>query len=181
MDEGPCLFALRTGIMQIIEDTQGEQRFGSFPARAQTHGIRSTLALPLVPPGQHTTGVMNLYARRPSSFPPQVRDQVAVFAGYAAGALGVAQKIAHHTQFSEDLQTALASRSVIDQALGIIMAQQRCPAQRAFQMLSRASQNRNMKLRDVAADIITNVTGTPPASPQPLQPRTHPGQEQGPT
>lgn len=171
LDEGPCLAALRTGQAQLITDMGSESRFDSFPARAQAHGIRSSLAQPLTPPGQHTTGVMNLYATQTDGFPAAIRDQAAVFAGYAAGALGVAQKIAHHTQFSQDLQTALASRTVIDQALGIIMAQQRCPAERAFQILSRASQNRNKKLRDVAVDIISQVTGAPPPSPPPLRPR----------
>jgi AmiR/NasT family two-component response regulator len=51
---------------------------------------------------------------------------------------------------------------VIDQALGILMAQQRCSADEAFALLRTHSQNNNRKLRDVAADLITRVTGQPP-------------------
>ena len=56
-----------------------------------------------------------------------------------------------------------ASRAVIDQALGILMGQNRCPAAEAFDILRTASQNRNVKLRDVAVQIVTAVSGQPPA------------------
>ena len=65
---------------------------------------------------------------------------------------------------SQHLQNALASRAVIDQALGIIMGQNRCTADEAFDLLRTISQNRNIKLRDIAAELITAVTGQPPAS-----------------
>ncbi|MFI6642437.1 GAF and ANTAR domain-containing protein [Streptomyces sp. NPDC050504] len=172
--EGPCLETLHTGRPHHADDLSREQRFGSFPSRAQTHGIRSMLALPLTPPGQKTTGVMNLYGTRVGSFPPAVRDHAAIFAGHAAGALGIALKVTSHAQHSADLQAALRSRTVIDLALGIIMGQQRCTADRAFQILSRASQNRNTKLRDVAAGIITQVTGQPPPTSPLFAPRTPP-------
>jgi AmiR/NasT family two-component response regulator len=64
---------------------------------------------------------------------------------------------------SDHLQTALVSRAVIDQALGIIMGQNRCSADEAFDVLRRTSQNRNIKLRDIAADMVTAVSGRPPA------------------
>jgi ANTAR domain len=77
-------------------------------------------------------------------------------------------------KLTTQLRAALASRSVIDQAIGIIMAEQRCTAQQAFEILRIASQNRNAKLRHVAADVITNLTGRPPQPPPfrlPGQPR----------
>ena len=54
---------------------------------------------------------------------------------------------------------------MIDQAIGVIMAQERCTQTRAFDLLRSASQNRNVKLRDLAAAIVTSVSGEPP---QPL-------------
>jgi AmiR/NasT family two-component response regulator len=56
----------------------------------------------------------------------------------------------------------LTSRSVIDQAMGIIMAQQRCDAATAADILGRAAQNRNRKLRELADEIVTTVSGKPP-------------------
>ena len=59
----------------------------------------------------------------------------------------------------------MASRTIIDQAIGILMGQQRCNAAQAFAILRTASQTRNRKLRDIAADIVTSVGGplSPPA------------------
>ncbi|MDN3023572.1 GAF and ANTAR domain-containing protein [Streptomyces sp. S.PB5] len=168
--DGPCLATLRTGDPHHVENVDLEERFGDFPGIARESGLRSMLALPLVPPRQQLAGVMNLYSTEPGSFTRPVREEAAVFAGHVAGALGVALKIAGHLQFSLDLQHAIASRTVIDQALGILMSQERCGAERAFEFLSRASQNRNMKLRDLAADIVESVTGRPPSS-RPPRPR----------
>lgn len=148
--EGPCLETLWTG--------------------RPHHGVRSMLALPLVPPRRQLAGVINLYSTEPGSFTRPVREEAVVFAGHVSGALGVALKIAGHLQFTRDLQHTIASRTDIDQALGILMSQQRCSAERAFELLSRASQNRNVKLRDLARDIVENVTGRPP-SPRLPRPR----------
>jgi AmiR/NasT family two-component response regulator len=71
-------------------------------------------------------------------------------------------RLAEHSEMSAHLQAALASRAVIDQALGIIMGQNRCTADEAFEVLRTASQNRNVKLRDIAADMVTSVSGQPP-------------------
>jgi AmiR/NasT family two-component response regulator len=55
---------------------------------------------------------------------------------------------------------------VIDQAIGIVMAESRCDADQAFATLSRASNNRNMKLRDLATEIVMRVGGQPPSQPR---------------
>ncbi|HEX5288842.1 MAG TPA: ANTAR domain-containing protein [Streptosporangiaceae bacterium] len=69
---------------------------------------------------------------------------------------------AEQADLTEQLRAALASRAVIDQALGVIMGQERCTSARAFEILRSASQNRNIKLREVAASIVTSVSGAPP-------------------
>jgi GAF domain-containing protein len=177
--EGPCLETLRTGTPHHIGDVDQEERFGAFPELARENGMCSVLALPLVPPRQEVAGVLNMYCDRKHAFTPQVRERAAVFAGHASGALGVALKFAGQLQFSADLQTAISSRTVIDQALGIVMSQESCSAERAFEILTRASQHRNVKLRDLAAEIVTKVGGEPPSA-HPLWPRTFPfGGERG--
>ena len=86
-------------------------------------------------------GCYNLYSMWPDAFAEPDRGQLEMFAANAAGAVAVAVKLADQTQMSEDLHGALASRAVIDQATEIIMAQQRCGAAAAFDILRRASQN----------------------------------------
>jgi len=75
------------------------------------------------------------------------------------------RQLAAERKLTAQLRAALTSRPVIDQAIGILMAQQHCTAGQAFKILSIASQNRNVKLRRVAADIITGLTGQPPQLP----------------
>jgi len=62
------------------------------------------------------------------------------------------------------LRSSLISRAVIDQALGIIMATEHCTQARAFAILRSASQNSNVKLRNIAGAIVTSITGEPPQS-----------------
>ena len=71
--------------------------------------------------------------------------------------------MAERSEMSAHLQAALASRAVIDHAVVIIMGQNRCTVDDAFEVLRAISQNRNVKLRDVAADLVTAVSGQPPA------------------
>ncbi|MFF0012679.1 ANTAR domain-containing protein [Streptomyces sp. NPDC005374] len=176
--DGPCLRTLRTGTSHHVDDVDEEDRFGSFPEIAREYGLRSMFALPLAAPRQQVAGVLNMYSTEPYGFDLTVREQAAVFAGHASGALGVALKFAGQLQFSLDLQSAIASRTVIDQALGIVMAREACSSERAFEILTKASQHRNIKLRDLAADLVQGVSGQPP-SVRPLLPRNSPLPGQG--
>ncbi|HEY1705032.1 MAG TPA: ANTAR domain-containing protein [Trebonia sp.] len=65
-------------------------------------------------------------------------------------------------ELTGQLHESLASRAVIDQALGVIMATEHCAHNQALHLLRLASQNSNVKLRDLAATIVTGVSGEPP-------------------
>jgi GAF domain-containing protein len=160
--QGPCLHSLATGQEVLIDDLAADQRWGDYQMPALGHGIRSSLSLPLHAQGQ-AIGALNIYASQPRAFGPPEQLLARGFAGEAARALTLAMRIAERTEMSQHLQTALASRAVIDQALGILMGQHRCPAAEAFDILRTASQNRNVKLRDIAVQIVTAVSGQPPA------------------
>ena len=161
LHEGPCLDTLATGEAHYLSDTAAEARWPSFCRVAREHGVRSCLGLPLHGP-IGLMGCYNFYSVHADGFAERNRGQLEVFAGNAAGAVAVAVKLADQAQLSQDLREVLASRTVIDQAVGIIMAQQRCDAATAFNILRRASQNRNIKLRNVAAEIVSTVSGKPP-------------------
>lgn len=89
-------------------------------------------------------------------------DRAVAFASQGSAVLTVALHQAQQTQLTEQLGEALASRWDIDQAIGVLMAQQRCSATSATSILRTASQTRNRKLRDMATDIVTTVGGQPP-------------------
>src|SRR5579872_239496 len=161
LDDGPCLHAMRDGHVVHIEDTADKARWPEFERRAAAHGIRSCLALPLRSEGRRI-GALNLYARDASAFGAAEARRAADFAENASGALTLAIRLASHAALIEQLRSSLASRTVIDQALGIIMAREQCTQARAFAILRSASQNSNVKLRDIASAIVTRVSGEPP-------------------
>ena len=164
LGNGPCLHAMRDGHVVRIEDTAAKARWPEFERRAASHGIRSCLALPLRSEGRRI-GALNLYARGASAFGAAEAQRAADFADNASGALTPAIRLASHAALIEQLRSSLSSRTVIDQALGIVMARERCTQARAFAILRSASQNSNAKLRDIADAIVTSVSGEPPQPP----------------
>ena len=168
LDEGPCLHAIRDGGMVYIKDTAEKAQWPEFEAQAASHGIRSCLALPLNAAGK-LVGAINLYATAPSAFGEAEARRAENFAENASRALTLAIRLASHAALIEQLRSSLTSRTVIDQALGIIMARERCTQSRAFSILRSASQNSNVKLRDIASAVVTSVSGEPPQPPTPFQ------------
>src|ERR1700760_2507570 len=163
LDDGPCLHAMRDGSVVRVEDTAEKARWPEFEAEAASHGIRSCLALPLNADGK-PVGALNLYSRQASAFGIAEARRAENFAENASGALSLAMRLASHAALIEQLRSSLTSRTVIDQALGIIMAREQCNQARAFAILRSASQNSNVKLRDIAGAVVTSVTGEPPQS-----------------
>ena len=158
LDDGPCLHAMRDGRMVRIEDTMEKARWPEFEAQAASHGIRSCLALPLNVDGK-PVGALNLYSRQASAFGAAEARRAENFAENASGALSLAMRLASHAALIEQLRSSLTSRTVIDQALGIIMAREQCNQARAFAILRSASQNSNVKLRDIAGAVVTQCHG----------------------
>jgi GAF domain-containing protein len=164
LGDGPCLHALRQGSVVRIDDTAKEAGWPGFQAKAASRGIGSCLALPLIADGK-PVGALSLYARAAGAFGAGETRRAERLAENASGALSLALRLASYAALTDQLRSSLASRTVIDQAIGVIMAQERCTQTQAFDLLRCASQNRNVKLRDLAATIVTRVSGEPP---QPL-------------
>jgi GAF domain-containing protein len=160
-DEGPCLEALRSGTVVQVDDLRQDARWPRYRPHAIAHGVVSSLSLPLVVDGE-SLGGLNLYSTTTSAFHGPQRQQAEAFAAQCTAALTVNLRQVRQTRLQNQLAEAMVSSSIIDQAIGILMGQQRCTAAVAFDLLRQASQNRNRKLRDLAADIITEVSGAPP-------------------
>jgi GAF domain-containing protein len=164
IDQGPCLQALRTGQAVLVPDLASEHRWGSYPAHALTYGVHSSLSLPLVV-NDDSRGALNLYAGTRDAFGTSEQLRAEVFAAQAATALTVVNRQIQQVQLTDQLREALASRAVIDQAIGILMAQQGCDHNTAYGLLRTSSQNQNRKLRKIAAQIVTAVSGHEPSTP----------------
>ena len=134
-------------------------------SRAQAAGVESALAVPVPMPSGGPAAALNFYAFVPDAFDEDAVSLGQEMAQRAVRAIGLATWLVEQDRHAEDLRAAVGSRSVIDQALGIIMGQNRCGADEAFLIIRKASHNRNMKLRDVAAEIVTKTSGRPPVPP----------------
>jgi len=166
-DDGPCLTAMRAGKIVLVEDLAGDDRSIPYRPRALALGVRSSLSLPL-DGGDHAVGALNLYSRRAYAFGPAERAEAQRFAGEASRVLSLAVRLVHDVEITDQLRAALTSRTVIDQAIGIVMGQNRCDADTAFAVLRAASQHRNIKLRVVAAEILTAVSRKVPTQGRPF-------------
>jgi transcriptional regulator with GAF, ATPase, and Fis domain len=145
--EGPCLDALDGGGPLLrIDDMAAERRWPKFAARATELGVRSMLACRLTS-SRGLRASLNLHSVRPCAFDDDATGLAEVFAVHASIALA-------NVRQQQTLETALASRQTIGEATGVVMARYQLTAGEAFEVLVRASQHRNVKLRDVAAEVL---------------------------
>jgi GAF domain-containing protein len=151
--DGPCLDAARRHVVNRWSLEEAEQRFPEFTGLAREMGLRSYLSAGLSLAGRQL-GALNLSSREPDGFSQLDEDMLTLFTVPAAAAIVAADRYANARELSGQLEQALKSRAVIDRAVGIVMAESRCSADEAFATLSRASNNRNVKLRDLATEIV---------------------------
>ncbi|WP_191907961.1 GAF and ANTAR domain-containing protein [Nocardioides cynanchi] len=167
---GPCLAALDEGTRIEVPDMAAETRFGDYAGHALANGIHSVASLPLKLDGT-TLGALNLFATVPHAFSANDIARAEAFTAQAATALTILLRHAARATLDEELRDALATRAVIDQALGILMVSRRIGAHDAFEILRHTSQTTNRKVSTIAAELIESATGHPPEPPRPLTQR----------
>jgi GAF domain-containing protein len=142
-------------------DLGEDARWPAWVRAARQKEIHSVLATPLVIDGDRT-GCLNLYGFAAKAFNEEEVRRVDIFAAQASTALTLARRLQAHERHVVEADAALRSRAVIDQAAGIIMAQQQCSADEAMRLLRAHSSNANRKIRDIAAEIVERTSGAPP-------------------
>lgn len=153
LGEGPCLDAVYEQESVCVSDTSTDQRWPTFSARAHEAGAASLLALQLFVDGD-SLGALNLYGRKPEAFDEESEHVGALFAAHAAIAYSAARR-------ESQLRRAVSTRELIGQGQGILMERHKISADQAFAMLVAASQQANVKLRDVADALVhTGLTPT---------------------
>lgn len=140
--QGPCLDAAYEHRTVRVDDFATEQRWPKFCQRARELGAGSLLSLQLFVRGDNMAA-LNLYSSQAGAFADESEQIGLIFASHAAVALAGAR-----TQ--EPLRIAVDSRDIIGQAKGILMERFKITADEAFRVLTKASSESNMKLRDVA-------------------------------
>ena len=155
--DGPCIDALRERRINSCGFAEAQRRWPAFSRQAAEVGFRSFLAAPLIA-DDAAIGALNLYSGLPDGFEALDDALIGLFSGQASVALANARLYRTARNLSEQLQEALDSRAVIEQAKGILMAQEHVGADAAFDLLRKRSQHANRKLRDVAREIVDSVT-----------------------
>ena len=151
LGEGPCVEAC-TGppVIQAQRIGSDGERWPTYAPRASGElGIASQVAFRMYD-GDTTYGGLNLYSRTPDAYDSEDLSVAELFAQQGAVVMG-------HAAAVTQMDQALATRKIIGQAIGLIMERYDVDEDRAFQFLARMSQTGNIKLRDVAQEIVTSA------------------------
>lgn len=159
LSQGPCLTAAKDEREVYVPDLFEEDRWGPDYANAvASHGLRSVLSLPFNLQGE-AKAALNLYSDVPHKFDGHAAARARDFTREISQALRLAVRFSLHADSASNLRATLESRTIIDIAIGIVMAQNRCSQAAAVEILTEASSNSNTKLRDIAKSLVDSVGG----------------------
>ncbi len=146
LSEGPCLEALDDDQTFVIDDTANESRWVNWCAGAADVGVRSVLSVRMATPA-HLGSCLNIYSGTVQAFDEDAVLTAQIYATHAGNAITATDK-------RDQLNTALQTRHMIGVAQGLLMQRYGISEPAAFQVLARHSQDRNVKLRAVARDLL---------------------------
>ncbi|TLM81811.1 GAF and ANTAR domain-containing protein [Pseudarthrobacter sp. NamE5] len=159
LGDGPCILALREMSPVMIDDVARDPRWPSFNQKLAEANVHSSLGVPLEIT-RDARAALNFFAAKPGTFTAEVYDKAVGFAAAARNTLHLSVRINTVQNRAEDLEAALESRTAINLACGVIMGQNRCSQAEAMDILTKVSSNRNRKLRDVAQELVEQLSGS---------------------
>lgn len=151
---GPGVEAMERGV-EVRAEIPARQ-WDRFSRAAEQASVRAVWSLPLQVGGA-TAGALSLYSTDGPPWADPTSDTARLLARQLALLLDHAAALAQSEHLNATLRRALETRTVIGQAQGILMARQGTTPDEAFDVLRRASQRTNRKLREVAAEIVDGV------------------------
>lgn len=152
---GPCVEAFRTGEVLAVPDL--DEYAGRWPAycdAARSRGLGSVVAIPLCL-ADHSVGAVGLYAGDRRRWSEQDLEAAVVLADLVTAGLVNASRVRQQEQLTEQLQGALESRTVIEQAKGVIAARHEVSIDEAFEVIRRHARSHHVTVRAVADAIVT--------------------------
>lgn len=150
----------RTTTYFVVNDVDADTRWPAYRTALKSHGIASVLRTHTKISADRRAEI-GVYARRPNVFTPDVIDRFQGYAAEAAISCELALKLGAYRDATTDLHAAMESRTNIDIAVGIIIAQNHCTQAEAVQVLRRASRRQHLKLRALAEQIVQSFNATP--------------------
>lgn len=149
LQEGPCVDSIRKEPLMSAPHLRDDSRWPRYVPQAVERGVRSQLAYRLYVE-DHTMGGLNFYSTESDTLQDGAYEIGELFATHATVALGRAIE-------EDNLNQALATRTLIGNAVGLTMARFQVSSDRAFQFLARASSTSNIKMRDIAEEIVSRA------------------------
>ena len=159
-DVGPCLEAYRTGQSVVVDDLGAEAaRWPAFAERAAEYGFRAVTALPLRLRSEHV-GALNLFLDAPGQL--LVPDVAVAQALADVATIGILhQRILTRSELvNQQLQTALNTRLIIEQAKGVLSERGSVDMDRAFNLLRTHARRNNRRLAELARDVVDGADPT---------------------
>ena len=160
-DEGPCQEAWETGSIVYSNQALTDSRWPRFGEAAAGLGIASALAAP-IRVGDEILGVLNVYSRDNDAFKRSGMRVIELLAEATGAIIHHAGEEKQLRELTAQLEEAMKSREIIEQAKGARMAKYRCNSNEAFARLARVSQNRNIRIRDLAQTLIDSLSSKNP-------------------
>jgi hypothetical protein len=155
--------ALRMGHPVEVLDLWNETRWPAYTKAMAGRPMCSILAVPIALKTS-AAAALNCYSPHPGPVPDEVRNTLLALTTTAARAVALSVKLQTQAEKAADLAAAMESRTAIDLAAGVIMAQTGCNQKQAVEILMKTSSNRNVKLRDVALSVLARFNGTTPTT-----------------
>jgi GAF domain-containing protein len=152
--EGPCLSAITEERIIVADFEDPKSPWPEFSQRAAERAVYHSISAPLAAHGP-IMGSLNVYSNdREGAFAPDAAKLIEMLATWAATMLRNFELYSLRGELVQQLYEALESRAAIDLAKGVLMERHKMTPVQAFEHLKKESQKRNVKLRDVAGDLI---------------------------
>jgi GAF domain-containing protein len=156
---GPCLQTLDDGIGRSVADLGADPRWGDYGPRAAARGAASCVSLPVRVEGR-PAAVLKVYSAQIDGISEKQRELAVAVSEEVAGGVALATHLCAQAHTLDDRETAMNTRRVIDLALGVLMERTKCDPDEAFALLRTQSQHRNIKLREVARQVLAGLSAS---------------------
>jgi GAF domain-containing protein len=154
--DGPCVEAFRRNEPILVSNIAAEPRWERYREAARHSHYAAVIGMPLVV-ADHRLGSLNLYQRRTRLWSPEVVDAARTLADIATAYVVRAGELAELRTVADQLQRALDSRIVIEQAKGVISTRHEISIGEAFDALRNHARRQRRPLREVAADVVAGA------------------------
>lgn len=153
---GPCIDAVATARPVTVPDIaagDASKRWPDYTIAAKTAGIQAVAGIPMLAEGA-PVGAVDLYDSQPRNWSAEDLRVAAIFASIATGYLTHASAVRQQQRTAEQLQQALNTRLIIEQAKGVLATKRETTVDDAFQVLRKYARDHNARIHDVARAVV---------------------------